>query len=100
MSSPYVEHVDTTRPGTLTSNVESVVEVVGDRKEVGITHIGDDTTPIWARADGDSAAIAADGAFVVLPGMNRWIPVPESLGSPTHVSLISAGAPSYEVEFP
>lgn len=90
----------TTRHGTLTANIAVNTSVAGDRNEVGVCHLGNVTNPIHARADDLPAVIGADGTYVVLPGQTRWIPRPRELGSPTIVSVISAGAAQWEVEFP
>lgn len=89
-----------TRHGTLTANVAASVSVTADRNEVAVTHKGNVTNPIYARADGTTAVINAADTFAILPGVTRWIPRPRALGSPTVVSLISAGAVDYEVELP
>lgn len=89
-----------TRHGTLVANTAASVSVTGDRNEVAVTHKGNVTDPIYARCDGTTAVAAANDTFVVLPGITRWIPRPRNLGSPTAVSLISAGTAQYEVELP
>jgi hypothetical protein len=89
-----------TRHGTLTANTAASVSVTGDRNEVGVTHKNNVTNPLYVRADGTTAVINANDTFVVQPGQTRWVPRARELGSPTAVSLISAGAVQYEVEFP
>lgn len=89
-----------TRHGTLTASTAASSSVTGDRNEVGVCHLGNVTNPIYVRADGTTAVVGANDTFVVLPGQTRWIPRPRELSSPTVVSLISAGAAQWEVEFP
>lgn len=88
------------RHGTLTANTATQLSQAGDRIEVGVTHKGNVTNPLYVRADNNAAVIAADDTYVVLPGQTRWIPRPRNLGTPSIVSLISGGAVAFEVELP
>lgn len=89
-----------TRHGTLTANTATQVSLTGDRVEVGVTHKGNVTDPIYVKPDNTTAVIGANDSYVVLAGQTRWIPRPRSLGSPTLVSLICATGAAYEVELP
>lgn len=89
-----------TRHGTLVANTATGVTVAGDRNEVGVTHKGNVADLLYARADNTTTVLAANDTFVILPGQTRWIPRPRELGSPTVVSLRSAGTVDYEVELP
>jgi hypothetical protein len=88
------------RHGTLTANTVATVSLTRDLREVAVMHKGNVQDPIYVRCDGTAATVAGNDTYSVLPGQHRTIPRIWSSGSPTAVSIISAGAVQYEVEFP
>lgn len=83
----------------LTANLEREVESSRDHTEIGFLHKGNVPDPVYVRTDGPIATVNGDGAYTVLPGQQRWVPRLQSSGTPTKVSVISAGAANIEVEF-
>lgn len=89
------------RHGTLTANTAATVSLASrDLREIWVMHKGNVAQPIYARCDGTAATVAGNDTYAVLPGQHRMIPRIWSAGKPSNISLISAGAVDYEVEFP
>jgi hypothetical protein len=85
--------------GSLSASTEAQVSSSRDLRQVGVMHKGNSSDPIYACLDG-TATIAGADCYTILPGQRRWVPRLWSRGKPTVVSLISASAVDYEVEYP
>ena len=88
------------RHGTVAAGTAATVTHPRDVREIGVMHKGNVTTPMYVRLDGTTATVAGDDTYTILPGVQRWIPRIWSAGPNPAISIISAGAVDYEVEFP
>lgn len=87
------------RHGVLTANTAAQVSLANDLRTVAIMHKGNVPDPMYVTLDA-TATLAGNDCYTVLPGQHRTIPRLWSKGRPTVVSMISAAAVAYEVEFP
>jgi hypothetical protein len=85
--------------GSLSAGTESHVSHPRDVRKVGVMHKGNSSDPIYVTINGTATIRGAD-CFTILPGQRRWVPRIWSAGAPTIVSLISATAVDYELEYP